>query len=1717
MSKLAVGARVSVKDKEEEYGPGVVRFVGATKFATGDWVGIELDSPNGKNDGSVADVKYFTCKPKHGVFIKTANVVMWDAYMAEKTKKSGGPAPAAAAVTSPSAKKIASPTPAKATAASAKVAAATTPSPTPSSPSTPEPAKATPVSTPAPTPASAPATPVPSTEDVSKKIEEAVRAAVEQEKSASAAKIEEMTAEFSKKEKEYTTALEKFTFHLQSLTTKNKDLEASVEEYKTKADDLTSLLEEATLKEEVLTEEIEEARKTALEEAKTVFERQLGDKQKEIDDLKSAVAAAGDSSKSIAELAESASKLAAARQELETARVAHEEAILALKQEKAQVEAVASGLQKQVNSLSQELDALKESSSAADSGAQQLQAETSDLKKQVSALSQQLEEAQSQVAALKDAASASAAGAQGASQEVAALRIELESVRAQVSAATKAQEQAESEVQKLKTQLASSEENAASASSSHEAALNSLQSQLTQTEEKYSALVQSSEARVKELQELLATAEKKSTALSASHADSVSSLEKRILDLTNELKAATSGAGDAEKQLRDELNEKRSRLDALESELSQLSADRQAALDDAEAAKSELAIQKELLEDVELKLQDAQTRLSEAELSHEDELDKVQKELGAAHKKAEELRKQVQALEEKASQAAAIVAPAPTTDDTVVVALRAELDQVKAKFEDQIASLTDQLEMATVDKELAEGQFEESQREIASLKELMSQLQATAQQSAAAVPEPVVPTPVIASPSGDVDAAALAQQNMQLTEALLQLKTFAESSQAELQRLQGDVLPNLEIAKATLEEKVLDYEDRLEALKASVEDAASLQEKFQDIFEQKMDLEEELRSAKETLADLQALRDLADETEENHQALEKRLQSELYSKQVEVLDKEGVIANMNLVLEERSQTIERLERFLNELQLIRQRDAEAAAAQTGAESSPVQGEEQSRESEELAVLLRQQASREAVKALQDSLHDLDMQQAILQNRLFRLFVPEGAIKADQEASSLLLLMKRIAFKSNLSALNLHRQFSMDRFERNIDQQDEFNRFVWSLEQLVFRFEYNASQIVDALRECDEDTYSRLAKLLYEVAPYEKKIDNILSLIQSENIRLNQPPLDDLSITLERFDFLCDKFVPKSLVSPSRVASTSIRSLMFDSRSIIYLVKQCIGPTSAASAFGVSDDRFKMLQELCRKLIRLLVSASPQNAVDYILRDIQQLPSDVVESITGSSKLIAMILSAVASAAQQFAKISTEDPSKVSNPRSSGNLFEDLIRDALSKNENVADTLAAATKLVESRASHVVGSPQNAICVLDKYYDVVFKLLSAFEEELSRGVHDVVAEPTSSTPSTPVKTRPSSDNPPALTPSKRIGDTLAEASLGVCSRLEEHAFNIRRDLESTLDIKSSSAGVKKELAERDAILQQRNKTIEDLEWKVKKTEHRVSQIERELEEQTGKADADKQKALSREKTLEEQLLAQTRQTESASATVKQLQEQLSKLEVENQVLQQTAGVKQEEHASAVSSEQVNVLREAIAFLTQENQRLRAIYDKQRLVRDLPPLAVATPASSILSASIEARKAMVSALSDTLAQGKSVEPAVAAVAPTPASSARKVSQALTALISTVALPKAIDLSDATTSPVDQLKTINLQYRKLHRAATQIQSEASQVLVTGQFISRETLAKQLKDATASIKAATPLGGAPVARVTLPDQTTGAKVCVSKADLESLHSSLISMNPIH
>ncbi|XP_029304577.1 CAP-Gly domain-containing linker protein 2 isoform X2 [Cottoperca gobio] len=68
---LRVGDRVLVGGSKM----GVIRYMGETDFAKGEWCGVELDEPLGKNDGAVAGTRYFQCFHKFGLFAPIHKVI----------------------------------------------------------------------------------------------------------------------------------------------------------------------------------------------------------------------------------------------------------------------------------------------------------------------------------------------------------------------------------------------------------------------------------------------------------------------------------------------------------------------------------------------------------------------------------------------------------------------------------------------------------------------------------------------------------------------------------------------------------------------------------------------------------------------------------------------------------------------------------------------------------------------------------------------------------------------------------------------------------------------------------------------------------------------------------------------------------------------------------------------------------------------------------------------------------------------------------------------------------------------------------------------------------------------------------------------------------------------------------------------------------------------------------------------------------------------------------------------------------------------------------------------------------------------------------------------------------------------------------------------------------------------------------------------------------
>ncbi|KAJ7382842.1 Kinesin-like protein kif13b [Desmophyllum pertusum] len=85
LGDLKMGQVICVGDKKT----GRIRYIGPTDFAPGVWIGVELDTPSGKNDGSVSGQRYFACKPRYGSFVRPEKVFPIDSVRREPPSQKG--------------------------------------------------------------------------------------------------------------------------------------------------------------------------------------------------------------------------------------------------------------------------------------------------------------------------------------------------------------------------------------------------------------------------------------------------------------------------------------------------------------------------------------------------------------------------------------------------------------------------------------------------------------------------------------------------------------------------------------------------------------------------------------------------------------------------------------------------------------------------------------------------------------------------------------------------------------------------------------------------------------------------------------------------------------------------------------------------------------------------------------------------------------------------------------------------------------------------------------------------------------------------------------------------------------------------------------------------------------------------------------------------------------------------------------------------------------------------------------------------------------------------------------------------------------------------------------------------------------------------------------------------------------------------------------------
>jgi hypothetical protein len=267
-------------------------------------------------------------------------------------------------------------------------------------------------------------------------------------------------------------------------------------------------------------------------------------------------------------------------------------------------------------------------------------------------------------------------------------------------------------------------------------------------------------------------------------------------------------------------------------------------------------------------------------------------------------------------------------------------------------------------------------------------------------------------------------------------------------------------------------------------------------------------------------------------------------------------------------------------------------------------------------------------------------------------------------------------------------------------------------------------------------------------------------------------------------------------------------------------------------------------------------------------------------------------------------------------------------------------------------------------------------------------------------------------------------------------LEERAKGLRADLEATADMKKETNALRKEIEDRDAQLVLKVKAIDDLQWKIRKLEHRQTALETS-EKELVQTHADKERAwLAREKSMEEQVMALQKSVESLTAANSDLSVKLrdmpsaaasaasgmpsaaasaAHVPSSPRAYTTTAMTSEEQHA------EVEVLRRVVLHLRSEVVRLRGMNAHQKLVSQLPPLPrlVSSTSSAINTAT----------------------------SPSPAAAVGQVSASHRAIVHSLVLPHVIDLKSG--SPVEQLQRSHYEQQKLRALAEKAKASALPLL--------------------------------------------------------------------
>uniref|UniRef100_A0A7N8XFY0 Dynactin subunit 1 n=1 Tax=Mastacembelus armatus TaxID=205130 RepID=A0A7N8XFY0_9TELE len=494
-----------------------------------------------------------------------------------------------------------------------------------------------------------------------------------------------------------------------------------------------------------------------------------------------------------------------------------------------------------------------------------------------------------------------------------------------------------------------------------------------------------------------------------------------------------------------------------------------------ESLRAQVKDLEEKLETLKMKRTEDKAKLKELE-KHKIQLEQLQEWKTKMQEQQAELQKQLKEAKKEAREA----------------------QEAKDRYMEEMSDTADAIEMATLDKEMAEERAESLQVEVDTLKEKVEELSMDLEILRHEISE-----------KGSEGAASsyhvkqLEEQNGRLKEALVRMRDLSASEKQEHVKLQKQMekknteLESLRTQKEKLQEELTQAEATIDELKEQVDAALGSEEMVETLTERNLDLEEKVRELRETVTDLEAINEMNDELQENSRETEMELREQVDLSAAKVREAEKRVEAAQETVADYQQTISKYRELTARLQeanreLISQQNANTE-----------QGQQPPAELFDFKIKFAE--TKAYAKAIEMELRKMEVAQSNRQVSLLTSFMPDSFVRhgGDHDCILVLLLIPRLICKAELISKQAQEKFDLN---GNLvqgtglrgppgEQRSFSSGLVYSLSLL----QATLHKYEQALNTCSVEVFKRMGTLYSEMSFHERSLDYFIDLLHKDQL------------------------------------------------------------------------------------------------------------------------------------------------------------------------------------------------------------------------------------------------------------------------------------------------------------------------------------------------------------------------------------------------------------------------------------------------------------------------------------------------------------------------------------------------------------------------------------------------------------------------------------------